>query len=158
MFWKKFFIVGSMLCLVLSACAPSAVIMEETNSEPAAETVAGVEQVTITEEAHANNDGHHSDVDVTRLEIGDGKYSSQPKTGYVFSCMTTFNGGGASGTGAWINGDGTWDATKKITVDGSVNWNSVFTISLENGQRVIRSNDLPDHPTGNYPISPSDDA
>jgi len=73
--------------------------------------------------------------------------------------MTQFNGGGAQGTGSWINGDGTWDLTKKISVDGSVTWPHSFTITLQgNGQRLFSSNDLPDHPTGNYPISSSDDA
>jgi len=57
-----------------------------------------------------------------------------------------------------LNGDGTWDATKKTVVDGSVTWPHSFTISIQGDQRIFTGNDLPDHPTGIYPISPSDDA
>jgi hypothetical protein len=72
--------------------------------------------------------------------------------------MTQFNGGGATGTGVWMNGDGAWDATKKSVVDGSVTWPHSFTVTLQGDQRVMTGNDLPDHPTGNYPVSSSDDA
>jgi hypothetical protein len=101
---------------------------------------------------------HHSDVDLTRLEVGDGKYSTSPRAGYVFSCQTQFNGGGATGTGSWMNGDGTWDATRKAVVDGSVTWPHSFSISVQGNQRVFTGNNLPDHPTGTYPISSGDDA
>jgi hypothetical protein len=57
-----------------------------------------------------------------------------------------------------MNGDGTWDATKKAVVDGSVTWPHSFTITVQGDQRVFTGNDLPDHPTGVFPISPSDDA
>jgi hypothetical protein len=97
-------------------------------------------------------------VDLTHIEVGDGKYSTSPQVGYMFSCQTTFNGGGASGTGNWMNGDGTWNALMKAVVDGSVSWPSSFSISIQGDQRVFNSNGLPDHTTGNYPISPSDDA
>ncbi|MBI5842830.1 MAG: YHYH protein [Chloroflexi bacterium] len=35
---------------------------------------------------------------------------------------------------------------------------SSFTITLQGDSRVIAGNDLPDHPTGTYPVSQSDDA
>jgi hypothetical protein len=116
----------------------------------------------VTEETHTHTDAeHHSDVDLTRLELGDGKYSTSPQAGYVYTCQTNFNFNGTGGQGAegnWLNGDGTWDATKKAVVDGSVTWPSSFTVSVQGDQRVFTSNDLPDHPTGNFPISSSDDA
>ncbi len=74
------------------------------------------------------------------------------------ACMTSFNGGGASGTGSWMNSDGTWDATKKAVIDGSVTWPSSFTVSIQGNQRVFNGNDLPEHPTGTFPVDPSDDA
>lgn len=117
-----------------------------------------------TSETHTHSDAeHHSYVDLTHLELGDGKYTSSPQVGYVYTCQTNFNfdGANAGGKGAdgnWLNGDGTWDATKKAVVDGSVTWPGSFTISLQGDQRVFTGNDLPDHPTGNYPISSSDDA
>ncbi|MFN8426728.1 MAG: hypothetical protein U0X87_10800 [Anaerolineales bacterium] len=42
---------------------------------------------------------HTSDVDLTKLQVGDGKYSTSPQIGFVYSCQTQFTGGGASGTG-----------------------------------------------------------
>lgn len=84
--------------------------------------------------------------------------STAAQRGYVWSCMTQFNGGGVQATGAWLNGDGTWDLTRKLTVDGAVAWPHEFTITVQGGQRVFQSNDLPDHMTGVFPISPADDA
>ncbi|MBX3036892.1 MAG: YHYH protein [Anaerolineales bacterium] len=109
-------------------------------------------------ESHSHDAPHTSDVDATHLEIGDGKYSTSPRVGYIFSCQTQFNGQGAAGNPTWLNGDGTWNALIKAVVDGSVSWPHSFTISIQNNQRVFTGNGLPDHTTGNYPISPSDDA
>src|SRR5690606_1561531 len=123
----------------------------------AASTVAS--QPNVATEAVAHSDAPHtSDVDLTHLQVGDGKYSTSPQVGYVFSCQTQFNGGGATGTGKWMTGDGTRDATKKAIVDGSVMWPHSFTISVQGDQRVFTGNDLPDHPTGTCPISSNDDA
>jgi hypothetical protein len=98
-------------------------------------------------------------VDLTRLPIGDNRVSNGPARAYVWSCQTTFTGGGAFTTGAWFNAAaGTYDYTAKPIVDGAVTWPREFTISLEGNIRVITSNDLPNHPTGNYPVSPGDDA
>lgn len=110
-------------------------------------------------ESHTHSDAPHTSyVDLTRLEIGDGKYSTSPQVGYVFSCQTNFNGQGATGTGTWMNGDGTWNALMKAVVDGSVSWPHSFTVSVQGDQRVLTGNGLPNHTTGNYPISSSDDA
>lgn len=101
-------------------------------------------------------------IDLTKLPIGDGKYSTSPKVGYVFSCITNFvnpNQAGARATGAWYNAAaGTYDLTMKPTVDGQVSWPSQFTIMLQGNNRVITGNDLPSHTTGQYPVSRSDDA
>jgi len=101
----------------------------------------------------------HTDVlDMTHLTLGDKKISTSPQRGHVYSCTTQFNSSGAGGAGPWLNGDGTWDLTKKYIVDGSVTWSPSFTISVQGSDRVFTSNDLPDHPTGTFPISPNDDA
>lgn len=149
------------VCTMLAACVsapapPSSQPQAEPSSGPAD---APQPAVTLPPASVAVHDAPHtSDVDLTRLELGDGKISTSPKVGYVYSCQTQFNGGGAQGTGSWINGDGTWDATKKAVVDGSVTWPHSFTISVQGDQRVFTGNDLPNHPTGIFPVSPNDDA
>ena len=159
------FTLFAILCVVLTACnAPlpptSSGSAPSNESQPAADS----SQPAAATEDHSHAGGadsdhpHTSDVDLTHLELGDGKYSTSPQAGYVYSCITQFNGGGATGTGSWMNGDGTWDATKKAVVDGSVTWPSSFTLSLQGDQRIFTGNDLPNHPTGNFPVDPGDDA
>lgn len=99
-------------------------------------------------------------LDPTKLPLGDGKFSSSPKVGFVFSCNTRFQSGiGAFRDGAWIKSDGTFDATAKAVVDGNVSWkNHKFETTLETDSRKITGNDLPNYPTGIFPISASDDA
>lgn len=95
------------------------------------------------------------------LPLGDGLVASSAKQGYVYSCQTRFspNAPGAQSSGAWLDeASGTWDPELKPTVDGSVSWPSQITISLEDGERLVRANGLPEHPTGNYPVGRTDDA
>ncbi len=148
------------ICLLLAACV--AAPAPPPPVEPPSVDIPDVEIPTLPvvplggqpDQAAA----HTSDVDLTRLQVGDGNYSTSPQVGYVYVCQTQFGGGGATGTGNWMNGDGTWDATKKAVVDGSVTWPHSFTISLQGDQRVFTGNDLPNHPTGVFPISVDDDA
>ena len=107
----------------------------------------------------AGGKSEHVDVlDITHLELGDNKISSSPQSGFVFSCRTDFNGGGPAATGWWLNGDGTWDLTKKAVVDGSVSWANEFSITPNGGKRTFSGNGLPDHTTGIFPVNPNDDA
>ena len=161
---NKLLVLFVIVCISLAACAapPGPANGSAPSSESQPEAVQEQSTTSPENETGSTSDhsdaSHHSDVDLTHLEVGDGKYSTSPQAGYVFSCMTEFNGGGATGTGSWMNADGTWDATKKAVVDGSVTWPHSFEITIQGDQRVFTGNNLPDHPTGNYPISPSDDA
>lgn len=102
----------------------------------------------------------HEDVDPTHLELGETVTS--PTADGLWSCQSNYDSSaaGAQAEGPWFNGDGTWDSTKKISVDGSVTWpNASFSITKSDGKRVISSNDLPtDHATGTFPVSSGDDA
>ena len=92
------------------------------------------------------------------LPLGDGKISQTPKVGYVFSCRTSFFGGGAHRRGEWIKAN-TWDPADKPRVDGQIMWpGSSITVSVVGDKRVVRANNLPKHATGQFPISPIDDA
>lgn len=96
--------------------------------------------------------------DPARLPIGDGKLSSAPEVGKIWSCTTEFGGGGAFKDGPWIKVDGTFDFTAKAVVDGQVDWPHRLSISLQGDRRVVSGNDLPRHSTGTYPIQTRDDA
>ncbi|HEX7041926.1 MAG TPA: YHYH protein [Patescibacteria group bacterium] len=97
--------------------------------------------------------------DLTQIPLGDGKYSSSPQKGYIYSCVTNFTGGGAEHAGNWINGN-FWDKTQKISVLGDVSWpNATFSITTSGTSRIITGNGLPvNYTTGIFPISSSDPA
>jgi YHYH protein len=98
-------------------------------------------------------------LDARSLPLGDGRVSSAPRPGYVYSCMTRFRGGGAFHAGDWIHG-ATWDSTAKIRVQGEVAWpDARFSVTAQNGERRIAGNGLPlGHTTGIYPVQRSDPA
>lgn len=102
-----------------------------------------------------------STLNPARLPLGDGKLSTSPKPGYLYSCQTRFpGGGGAFKDGPWIHSDGTWDATTKIAVQGSITWpQASYTAALSGASRTLTTNDLPmNFPTGTFPIASSDPA
>jgi len=100
-------------------------------------------------------------VDVTEIPVGADPASSA-EVGKIFSCQTSFNSNapGAFNTGDWFNDDGTWDLTKKPTVDGEVTWpDAEITITTEGSSRIISGNGLPtEQTTGTFPVSSDDDA
>jgi hypothetical protein len=87
------------------------------------------------------------------LPLGDGKLSAVPKRGYVMACSTRFpGGGGAHRAGEWIK-DGRWNPSGKPVVEGRVDWpGAAIGVALEGEQRVVRANNLPTHPSGEFPI------
>jgi hypothetical protein len=100
----------------------------------------------------------HEAVDKTRLPIGDGKRALEAKNGYAWTCYQNPSAGGAQASGAWMNGDGTFNFTNKPIVEGSVAWPSEFKVELQGEQRVITANDLPSHTTGAYPVARDSEA
>jgi hypothetical protein len=97
--------------------------------------------------------------DVTKLPLGDGKYSTSVRSGYVYSCIQQFNGGGAFRDGPWIDANGkTWDKTRKIAVQGSVTWPSQFGGKLTASTEDLSGNGYPSTPTGTFPVASGDPA
>lgn len=95
------------------------------------------------------------EVDLTSLPVGDGKISTRPEVGSVWSCSHQFRVPGPnSKVGNWSKDDGTFDLTAKPVVEGEVNWPSQLAIELNGDRRLLTSNLLPGHPTGKYPIAP----
>jgi hypothetical protein len=97
--------------------------------------------------------------ELNALPLGDGRISTSPRVGYVYSCQSTFGQNGAPlGSAPWIVG-ATWDQTIKPTVQGEVMWpNSRVTITLSGADRIVSANNLPTHPTGVFPIQRTDPA
>lgn len=95
------------------------------------------------------------------LPLGDNKYvTDNPKKGYVYLCNVNKdpNGGGAQTVGSWIHGS-TWNIKEKISVQGSVSWQTAkFSNTLSGDTRTLTGNDLPSHTTGIFPIQSSDPA
>lgn len=154
---RKYFNLLVTACLVFTACVTVPAPPEPPSINVPKVDIPPLPNVSVGGGA-GNNAPHSSDVDLSRLPLGDGKYSTSPQVGYVFTCQTQFDGRGATGNGNWINADDTWDVTKKAVVDGSVTWPHAFTVTVQGDQRNFVSNDLPDHPTGVFPIASSDDA
>ena len=99
------------------------------------------------------------EVDLTKLPLGDGKISSAPALGQIWACRIDPGGGGAFQDGPWIDkANGTFDYTKKAVVSGQVTWTPHFVMRIEGDRRIFTSNDLPNHPTGTFPIPSSDAA
>jgi hypothetical protein len=89
------------------------------------------------------------------LPLGDGKISTFPRSGYLMSCTQQWRRP-ATHRVPWIEGD-QWDPAEKPSVGGEVDWPAhQLSISIEGNERVISANNLPDHATGTFPISPSD--
>ncbi len=119
-------------------------------------TVAGGLAGADTPSGGVTTTGVPDDVDLTKLPLGDGYISLEPETGSVFSCQVDFpdNAGGALVDGPWINTDaGTWNAEKKVAVPGEIMQPAQFDVAVEGGKRVITGNDLPDEPTGEFPVA-----
>lgn len=129
-------------------------LMPVTDESAATETQTPSKTATTISPSHSP--------DKTKLPLGDNKYvSTGPKQGYVYSCQTSFNGGGAFRQGPWINTSAqTWDLTQKISVDGNVSWpQATWTAGVGAQTRTLTSKDLPKgHPTGTFPVSMHDDA
>lgn len=112
---------------------------------------------TITKTTASGN--LSASIDIHAIPLGDGKVSTIPKAGYVYSCQTSFRGGGAEHAGDWIQGN-TWDLSKKIQVQGKVYWDSaLFSSAIQGAMRVLTGNGLPvKEPTGTFPIAKTDPA
>lgn len=102
-----------------------------------------------------------SAVIVSSLALGDGRRATAPEVGSVFPCQTTFGpAGGAFRDGPWIRGDGTWDPTAKVHVQGSVAWpQAKYDVRVEGANRIITTNGVPGQvTTGVFPVAGDDPA
>ena len=101
--------------------------------------------------------------DTTKLPIGTSKVSlTGPSVGGLYSCSAgNAGGGGAHAAGPWIDAAaGTWNLSKKISVQGDVSWPMAsYSETIEGSTRRIKSNGLPvGSVTGTFPIASNDPA
>jgi len=101
--------------------------------------------------------------DTTKLPIGTSKVSiTGPSVGGLFACDAgNSSGGGAHAAGPWLDeAAGTWDLSKKISVQGEVSWPMAsYTETVNGTMRDINSNGLPvGEVTGTFPIASDDPA
>ncbi len=159
--------------LVLAACGPQgsnsaadAPPTQEQSEAASAESQDSAEAqessaVESSSDSSGNSNAAREEPDLSSLEIGDGHISTEPRVGYVWSCMQNFNedAGGAQATGAWFNEDANvWNFYEKPVVDGAESWDFEFDMHVTGNTRVIAANGLPFHVTGHYPVDSSDDA
>ncbi|MBL8642751.1 MAG: YHYH protein [Rhodospirillaceae bacterium] len=117
--------------------------------------LAGLQTASAHEALKAKAHG----VDLTRLPVGDTRVSDKPKVGWIWACRPPLDAPPAVAKGPWFNPDGlTYDLTRKAVVQGEVTWPHRFVMRVEGDRRIFSSNDLPNHPTGEFPISPQDPA
>lgn len=161
---KKTFAIILIFCIFLTGCN----LPLTTSPAPRAGNNPG-ESAPVTENQtvqatsapqHSDDESHtHTEIDLHNLPLGDGHVSTSPVVGSVWSCQTNFtSNAGAFTDGPWIKSDGTYDFTAKPSVSGTINWPSQFQIQLNGESRSILGNDLPNHPTGQFPIASSDAA
>lgn len=142
--------------LVVAGCGSSAsTTADTTTTQDAPSTTAADATGAIV------NVWQPADVDPTRLPIGDSSVStSETRVAGLYACSAGNAGaGGASTEGPWLDTTaGTWDSTTKLAVEGNVSWPAAeYTETVTDGQRVLRTNDLPvDGPTGTFPIATDD--
>ncbi|MEJ2665592.1 MAG: YHYH protein [Deinococcales bacterium] len=93
------------------------------------------------------------------LPLGDGHVTDHPQVGNVYTCASSFRGGGARHAGPWIHG-ATWSPNEKPHVMGRVMWPQArFSLGQSGGELLVQGNGLPvGEPTGSFPIAPSDPA
>ena len=164
------------LLLTTTAVLAAAALASACSSGAANDAAAALEVDAPPDAAAAADDGHDHEhatadaelvaasdvvrtdtVDDTALPLGDGNVSSSPEAGSVFSCKTSFGGGGAFTDGPWITGS-TWDATAKASVDGSTDMGGTFSAQVGTDTVTLAGNGLPDHGVGTFPVRADDDA
>ncbi len=155
----KIALIASVVALVIISAGVVAFALSSTNiPENEAPAVTQVDTTETTPDAPEAAEP----INPSSIPLGDGKYGSEPRAGYIYSCQSNFNGPGAFKEGPWIDTTkGVWSKSgKNVTVNGDVTWeNAEFTINQTEQTRDLIGNGLPiNHGTGTFPISSSDDA
>jgi hypothetical protein len=149
--WRA--VLASMACVAVACGSPSDPSTPPSSAQP---TLTSTTVAVTTSVARAP-----VTTVVSSLPLGDGKRSTSPEKGSLFSCQTTFGAGpGAFRDGPWIRSDGTWDPSTKLHVQGAVAWpQAVQGMQVDGSVRTITTNGVPgQNPTGVFPVAATDPA
>jgi hypothetical protein len=153
--------VSAAALLVLAACTATIVTPVATpTSTSSALADSGVpDGALVLDPEHDYGDRYADGV----LPVGDEHWSlTDPAVGTVYLCRDNFvpdQQAGAQNRGPWFSADGTtYDIDQKAAISGTVNWTPSMTVTIEGATRVVATNDLPDHPTGVFPVAHDDPA
>jgi hypothetical protein len=142
----------------LVACGSSSPDSERARTSTTASANSGASDGTLTLDTAKDYGDKYAD---GVLPVGDGRYTTDaPKQGSVYVCRVPAGGGGAMTRGPWFVNDNTgYDINKKVAVEGNVQWDASYSMSIDGETRVITTNDLPrEHTTGVFPVQQSDPA
>jgi hypothetical protein len=97
------------------------------------------------------------------LPVGDERWTlTDPAVGTVYLCRDNFVAdaqAGAQNRGPWFTDAHTeYDSAAKPAIQGSVSWTPQLSVTIEGSERVVSTNDLPEHPTGEFPVAHDDPA
>ncbi len=144
------------VALGIAACG-TAVVVQPTESAPTPS--AQTDGLLRLDPARDYGDTYADGI----LPVGDEQWStSAPAIGTVFLCQDSFvpdEQAGAQNRGPWfLAGNTEWDMNAKSWIQGTIDWDPQLTIGIDGDKRLIATNDLPTHHTGQFPVSNSDPA
>ncbi len=144
----------ALLCVglgLLGACA-SVKPASDDATQPTVPTVAQDCASSTTDQAICMP---ASSLNLNALPLGNGKVSSAPEQGYIWTCQAPA-GGQPVTIPPWVDSTThTWSLTRKVAVEGDVRWHKKFKASRQGTQEVLVGNGLPAR-SGHFPVSPSD--
>jgi hypothetical protein len=149
------------LGVLLSACATTTPAATTSPSAPvASDSDADYPADAIMLDPDASYGDRYAD---GILPVGDEKWTlTDPAVGTVYLCRDTFvpdDQAGARNRGPWfVNGDTEYDLNLKAAIRGTVSWTPRLSVTIEGAERVVATNDLPEHPTGEFPVAQDDPA
>lgn len=149
---------GAGVLLLVAACTATGTPESTPSSAPTADAPIP-DGALVLDPDHDYGDRYADGI----LPVGDEKWTlTDPAAGTVYLCRDTFvpdEQAGAGVRGPWfVNGNADYDISLKVAVEGAVSWTPRLSVTVEGDERIVSTNDLPDHATGEFPVAHDDPA